>query len=144
MPLSFDKMILGPWVAEQCNMVWTPENSSCIGMISEDGTPTAAAWFQDYSGVSVFAHFAASGTLSPRFVATIFDYPFLQLGVQQIVCPVVEDNTKSLGLVRHFGFRPVGRIPAWASGGDLIFCALQRADCKYLKGKYGKKLGIAA
>ena len=144
MPISTDKHILGPWAAEQCRMVWTPQNSSCIGLIAHDGTPTVAAWFQDYSGASIMAHFAVSGNLTPHFVATIFDYPFRQLDAKQIICPVVEDNTKSLSLVRHFGFLPVGRIPAWARGGDMIFFAMQRDNCKWLKDGYGKKLGITS
>lgn len=144
MPISTDKTILGPWAAEQCRMVWTPMNSSCIGLIGHEGTPTAAAWFQDYSGASIMAHIAVSGNLTPRFVAAIFDYPFRQLDVKQIVCPVVEDNTKSLSLVHHFGFKPVGRIPSWARGGDMIFFAMQREGCKWLKGRYGQRLGITS
>lgn len=144
MPISCDKSILGPWAAQKCNMTWTPENSACIGIVNGDAEPIAVAWFQDYTGVSIMAHFATDGGLSPRFVAEIFAYPFRQLDAQQIVCPVVEDNTKSMRLLRHFGFRPVGRVPGWSKGGDMLFFALQRHECKWLKGRYGKKLGITS
>ena len=144
MPISCDKSILGPWAAQKCHMTWTPENSTCIGMVDQDGSPTAAAWFQDWSGRSIMAHFATTGGLTPKFVAAIFAYPFRQLGAEQIVCPVVEDNVKSMQLLRHFGFRPVGRVPAWSKGGDMLFFAMQRDSCKWLKGKYGQRLGITS
>jgi hypothetical protein len=134
-----DKVLIGPWVADRCGMVWTPENSQAIGWIQSDGTITAGVIYQDFTGKSVMAHISCENPIVPGFLFVIFDYPFNQIGVEQIIAPIVESNTKSIGLARRMGFQPVCRIPDYRADGGLIFFALKRKHCRFLRGKYGQK-----
>lgn len=129
---------IGVWVAEKCGMVWTPENSQAIGLKSGDEI-VAGVWYEDYNSVSVMAHIAVTGRMTRDYLWTIFDYPFVQLGVRKIVCPILEDNSASIRLATKMGFREESRLKDIHPSGDLIFHTMRREDCRYLGERYGKE-----
>jgi len=47
--LCFDKDLLGPFIAQKLNMVWTPENSSTIGWVTDQ--IESVVWYEDFNGL---------------------------------------------------------------------------------------------
>lgn len=133
-----DKSIVGPWVARRCNAIFTPDNSSTIGWV-QDGRITAGVWYEDYNQVSVTTHIAIEEPLTRRYLHTIFDYPFKQLGVQNIIAPVISDNDLSIDFVKKLGFEEKARLLDVFPTGDLLFFVMTKDKCKYLGERYGKR-----
>lgn len=130
--------IVGPWVAKQCRMIWTPENSQALGL-ERDGRLIAGVWYEDYNQRSVMAHIAIQGRITREFLFSIFDYPFRQMGVSKIVSPVTENNADSINLLEKFGFIESARLKDIHPSGDMIFYIMDRENCKYLGERYGKR-----
>jgi hypothetical protein len=68
--ITVDKSIVGPWIAEQCNMVWTPENSTTIGL-EKNGELVAGVWYEDFNGKSVTAPVMSSNEKSIGLVSNM-------------------------------------------------------------------------
>ena len=134
--LIFDKDILGPFIAEKLNMVWTPENSTTIGWIGEE--IESVVWYEDYNKKSVTCHIYLGKGLNKQYLATIFDYPFIQLGVDKIIAPVISSNDKSVEFVKKLGFEEQARLLDVFPTGDLLFFVMSKDKCKFLGERYGK------
>jgi L-amino acid N-acyltransferase YncA len=117
-------------------MVWTPENSECLGW-EVDGKLQAGVWYEDMNAVSVMAHIAITGRIGKKFIRAIFDYPFNQMRVEKILCPVLEDNVKSIRLCGKLGFSKTAVLKDIHPSGDMFFYMLERENCKYLGERYG-------
>lgn len=137
--ISVNKDLIGPWIAKELDMVWTSENSSTIGWI-ENGEIVNGVWYEDFNGKSVTCHIVLKKPLNRTFLAIIFDYPFIQLGVSKIIGPVKSNNQKSINLVTKFGFKEEARLLEAFPDADLIFFVINREDCRFLGERYGKKL----
>jgi RimJ/RimL family protein N-acetyltransferase len=132
-----DKSIIGPWIAKQCAMIWKPEGTETIGLLSS-GEIVAGVWYEDWNPQSIVTHIAVSGRLTKHYLKVIFDYPFMQLRVQKIIAPVLSDNLESIKLVTKMGFREEARLQNVHPSGDMIFFVINKKDCKYLGSRYGK------
>jgi len=135
--IATDKTMVGPWIAQQCAMIWRPEGTEAIGLVS-DGKIVAGVWYEDWNPCSIITHIAIAGRITRRFLRVIFDYPFNQLGVQKIIAPVLAANAKSIQLVEKLGFREETRIKDMHPTGDMIFFVIDKQNCKYLEDRYGK------
>lgn len=118
-------------------MIWKPEGAEAIGWM-KDGEIVAGVWYEDFNPQSITTHIAISGALTKRFLSVIFDYPFMQLGVQKIIAPVLEDNADSIRLVTKMGFKEEARLNNVHPLGDMLFFVMNKIDCKYLGARYGK------
>jgi L-amino acid N-acyltransferase YncA len=132
-----DKNFVGPWLAKELDMVWTAENSSTIGWV-ENGELVNGVWYEDFNGKSVTCHIVLKKPLNRTFLAIIFDYPFIQLGVSKIIGPVKSNNHKSMNLVTRFGFKEEARLLDAFPNADLIFFVMNKEDCRFLGERYGK------
>jgi len=137
------KDVIGPYVAHHCRMIWTPENSECIGW-EVDGELRGGVWYEDMNATSVMAHIAITGRIGKQFIHAIFDYPFNQLGCSKVVCPVTENNEASLNLLHKFGFSEAARLKDIHPSGDMIFYVMERKNCRYLGVRYGKRQSKSA
>ena len=137
--ICFDKSIIGPYVANLVNGVFTPENSTVIGLIKNNEIE-AGVWYENYTKVSITAHIAITGKMTPKFLSTIFHYPYIQLGVDKIIAPVCSDNKKSIQMLHKFGFEEKARLLDVVPTGDLLFFVMTKDNCKYLKERYGKTI----
>jgi len=137
--LCFDKDIVGQWVARHTLGTFTPENSSCIGLLNKEGQLIAGVWYETYTKTSIMAHIAIQGQINREFLFTIFDYPFVQLGVNKVIGPVNSSNLDALKLDKHFGFEEEARIKDAYPDGDLVLLTLTKDKCKFLGEKYGRK-----
>ena len=136
--LCLDKDLVGSWVARHCNMVWTPENSHAIGWL-KDGQVCAGVWYEDYNKVSIMCHIAITGRMTPEYLNIIFDYPFVQLGVNKIVVPVLSDNDASIKFVKNLGFEENARLLDVSPNGDMIFFVMSKDNCRFIGERYGKR-----
>lgn len=118
-------------------MVWTPENSEAIGLL-KDGEVVAGVWYEDYNGKSVTCHIAITGRMNREYLGFIFHYPFVQLGVDKIICPIKSNNDKSIRLVKNMGFEEQARLLDVFPSEDLLFFVMSKDKCRFLGEKYGK------
>ena len=119
-------------------MIWKPEGAQTIGL-EKDGEIVAGVWYDDYNQQAVTTHIAITGGITKEYLRVIFDYPFMQLGVQKIIAPVLEDNSQSINLVEKMGFQQETRLKNVHPLGDMLFYVMDKTDCKYLGARYGKK-----
>ena len=136
--LCLDKEIVGPWIARHCNMTWTPDNSYAIGWL-KDGQVCAGVWYEDYNKVSIMCHIAITGRMTPEYLNIIFEYPFVQLGVNKIVVPVLSDNEASIKFVKNLGFEENARLLDISPNGDMIFFVMSKDNCRFIGERYGKR-----
>ena len=133
MNVCFDAEIVGPWVSSKTKGDWCKGRGTAIGKVS-DGKLTAGVLYEDFSGSNVVCHIAGEGYWASRaFLWLIFDYPFNQLKVKRITCPVYSTNEQSIRLVQRMGFKIEATLSQAIPGGDLILFCMFRNECKYLK-----------
>lgn len=137
--ISTDKNLIGPWIAKELDMVWTSENSTTIGWI-EGNELVAGVWYEDFNGKSVTCHIVIKKPMNRKFLAIIFDYPFIQLGVSKIIGPVKSDNLKAIEFDKKLGFKEEARILDAFPNSDLIFFVMNKDECRFLGERYGKVL----
>lgn len=135
--ISADKNLIGPWLAKELDMVWTPENSATIGWI-ENGEIVNGVWYEDFNGKSVTCHIVLKKPLNRTFLAIIFDYPFIQLGVSKIIGPVKSNNQKAIDFDKKLGFKEEARLLDAFPDADLIFFVMNKEECRFLGERYGK------
>ena len=136
--LIYDKSIVGPWIAQQTHMVWKPEGAQTIGL-DRNGEIIAGVWYEDYNHQSIMTHIAINGRINSWFLHVIFHYPFVQLALQKIIAPVLEENIDSIRLVKKMGFIEEARLKNVHPTGDMLFFVMDKQNCKYLGARYGKK-----
>ena len=137
--ITTDKDLVGPWIAQELDMVWTPQNSTAIGWV-EESELVAGVWYEDYNGKSVTCHIVLKKPINRKFLAIIFDYPFIQLGVSKIIGPVKSDNVKAIEFDKKLGFKEEARILDAFPNADLIFFVMNKDECRFLGERYGKVL----
>jgi len=139
--LSFDKDLVGQWVANRVNGVFTPENSSCIGLLDKDGNLVAGVWYEAYTKTSIMTHIAVEGRMSKEFLSVIFDYPFVQLGVDKLIGPTNSNNDDAIRFNHKLGFVEEARIKDAFPDGDMVLLTMTKDKCRFLGERYGKKRG---
>jgi L-amino acid N-acyltransferase YncA len=134
--LCFDKDLLGPFIAQKLDMIWTPENSTVIGWVTDE--IESVVWYEDFNKKSVTCHIYLGKGLNRQYLHTIFDYPFVQLGVDKIIGPVKSDNKKAIDLDIKLGFKEEARLLDAFPNADLIFFVMNKDECRFLGERYGK------
>lgn len=81
--------------------------------------------------------------MTPEYVAVIFDYPFRQLGVEKVICPIVETNTRSIRLCEKMGFSRETTLSDAHPDGDIHLYSLKRSECRFTGDRYGFKIKSA-
>ena len=82
--------------------------------------------------------------MTPQFLAVIFDYPFRQLGVGKVICPIVETNKRSIRLCRKMGFEREATLRDSHPDGDMFLYSMKRENCRFIGDRYNGKIGIDA
>jgi RimJ/RimL family protein N-acetyltransferase len=89
----------------------------------------------------VVCHIAGEGNWATReYLATIFDYPFRQLGVRRITVPVDSINSQSIRLVERMGFSLESVLREATPSGNLLLYCMFRDECRFLRGRYAQSL----
>jgi len=116
-------------------MVWTSENSSTIGWVTDK--IESVICYQDFNKKSVTCHIYLEKGLNRQFLSIIFDYPFVQLGVDKMIAPIVSSNDKSIKFVKKLGFEEQARLLDVFPTGDLLFFVMSKDKCRFLGERYG-------
>ena len=130
---------VGQWVAEKNCQMYFEANSQSIGL-KKDGEIVAGVIYEGWNKQSIVCHIAVTGSLTPTFLAKIFDYPFRQIKVHKIIATVASKNYKSIRLVSNMGFKEEANIKDAHPLGDIIVFTMIKEDCRFLGKNYGKKL----
>lgn len=123
------------WVAAQTAEFGNFGTDVGIGW-EKDGRLVAGVAYANWNGVNVECHIASDRSkrwLTRRFLWTIFDYPFNQLGAERITVCVGEGNRDSTRFVEHLGFILEARLRAAHPTGDLLIFCMKRQDCRFIQ-----------
>jgi RimJ/RimL family protein N-acetyltransferase len=142
--LCLDSGRVGAWVTDKTGGSWVAEQGTAIGKLVNNEL-CAGVLYENYNKANIVCHIAGEGAWACReYLATIFHYPFVQLGVKRITVPVNDSNVKSIGLVEKMGFIMEAKLAQATPDGDLLIYRLFRDECKYIKGKYGQVFSTSA
>lgn len=138
--LCLDASKVGPWVCERAGGTWVPGRGTAIGRMV-DGELVAGVLYEDFNGANIICHIAGVGNWATReYLAVIFHYPFVQLGVRRITVPVDSVNEKSIRLVERMGFTLESRLREATPRADMLLYRMFRNECRFLGGRYAQSL----
>jgi RimJ/RimL family protein N-acetyltransferase len=137
--ITSDKLIVGPWVAKKTFGIFNPDAAEAIGL-RRHGEMVAGVVYESWNGASMVVHIAVQGLMTPSYLAAIYHYPFVHVGVNKLIAPISEGNKESIRFVTKMGFKQESRIPDAHPDGALLLYTMARADCKYIKENYSGKL----
>lgn len=141
--LSFDAEEIGPWVCDGTGGTWISGRGTAIGRLS-GGRLVAGVLYEDWNGANVVCHIRGIGNWATRdYLRIIFDYPFNQLGVRRITCPVDSSNTVSNHFVSRLGFSLECSLVGATPSGNLNIYRMTRDECRFLRLPHGKEQGPA-
>lgn len=141
--ITSDKNVVGPWVARKIFGSFNPANSQAIGMKHGEEI-TAGVIYENWNHRSIVCHIAIDGPMTPTYLAAIFHYPFVHLGVDKIIAPVSEGNDRSIRLVEKLGFRLEARLLDAHPDGSLLFYTMKPEQCRFIGERYGKRIVATA
>lgn len=81
-------------------------------------------------------HIATDGSkkwMNRNYLWYVFYYPFKQLGVNKIICPIESSNKVCISFVEHIGFVHEATLKDAAPKGDLLIYSMAKDQCKWLK-----------
>lgn len=128
----FDASEIGPFVCAFNDTEYVPGSCSGIG-VKKDGILIGGVLYCQYNGSSVWVHVAGKGKwLTKQLIWYLFDYPFRQLKVNQILGSVDSSNKEAIRFDEHLGFERKAVIPQAGQGdSDLIIYSLTRESCRW-------------
>ena len=106
-----------------------------------DGELVGGVVYDGWYGPNVFAHIAGKpGTrwLTRSFLYAMFQYPFVQLGVERITGPVPSTNLAAIRLDTHLGFVHEATLRGAVPDGDLLLFVMWKEKCRFLGERYGQ------
>ena len=138
--ISNDKTIIGPWVAAKMGIEYSDNNTS-LGQIAGSKI-IAGVSYQSWNKASIIASIAVEGLMTPTYLAAIFHYPFIYLGVTKIICQVAESNLNSIKLAEKLGFRLEAQLLDAHPDGSLLIYTMTKEQCRFIGEKYVKRLRV--
>ena len=97
-----DRVKVSDWVGKKLFGRFNPDEG--IGL-ERDGEMIAGVIYENWNRRSIVCHIVIEGLMTPAYLAAIFHYPFVYLGVDKIIAPVSEGNAESIRFVRKLGFQ---------------------------------------
>lgn len=137
MKLLFDhKTEVGVWVAARLKHVRSVESFgdyTHIGILDHENRLVGAVIYHGYRAdyFDIQMSVASDGNkrwLSRSVLASLFAYPFDQLGVQRITTLVAKRNKACLILCRKLGFRYEGTMKKGFGKDDLVISGMLKKD----------------
>lgn len=128
------------WIAHQTAEFGNFGTEIGIGW-QRDGRIIAGVAYANWNGPNVECHIASDRSrnwMTKRFLWTIFDYPFNQLGVRRITVCVGEGNVESTRFVKHLGFILEAKLQGAHPTGDLQIFRMFANECRFLQVKHEK------
>ena len=126
------------WMAKRLGTA----HCSCLSMALGDwrgGRINAGVLFENWNQASVIAHLAIDGKTSPQFLRSAASYAFDDLGVRKIIAPISSRNERMRRMAEKIGFVVEGTLRDCELGGDIVLMTVNRANCRFMGERYGKK-----
>jgi hypothetical protein len=124
----------GALIAQAAGVGFDPERDQCISRITGDGQFLGGTIYTGFNGAVIWCHVAGiEGWTSPELLWVSFDYPFMQLKVNQILATVSSKNEKMVDLIQRLGFKKIHTIKDGVVGGSLILYSMSKNQCRWLK-----------
>ena len=117
-----------------------------VGLV-RDGCIQAVAGYNGWVGRSCCFHGAIDdrAAISRTYLRAIFEYPFDQCGVTNLLALVSVENKLSLSFCERSGFKAIDRLTAAGlDGEDALLLKLERRYCSWLRGTHGKEKSPAS
>lgn len=130
------------WVCKKLHACYE-EGAEGIGF-ERNGELVAGVCYENWNGRSIMCHIVVDGRMTPEYLYAIFHYPFEYLGVDKIICPIVQTNSESIRLVKKMGFSCEATLRDAHPDGDISLYSMVRQDCRFTGARYGKRLASAA
>lgn len=130
------------WVCGKLSSCYQ-EGAQGIGL-EKDGSLVAGVCYDNFNKQAITAHIVVEGRMTPTFLSVIFDYPFRQLGVEKVICPIAETNSKSIRLCSKMGFEREATLSDAHPEGDIYLYSLKRSKCRFTGERYGKQIKSSA
>lgn len=127
--------VVGPWVAKRCGGSWQEGRGTTIGLVHRDHGLIAGCLFEDFNGVNINLHIAATpGTpwLTRQFLWACFSYPFEELGAKRITGIVPASNHQARRFDEHLGFVLEATLQDAHPDGDMLLYVMWKQDCRWL------------
>ena len=105
--------------------------TSFIGDVT-NGQLRSAVAYGGYNGAMVEATIAVE-RIHKEMLWYMFHYPFVQLGVNKVVCRIDSSNEKSINLAKKLGFKYECILHDCSPDGDLHIVSLTKDECRYLR-----------
>ena len=123
------------WVSSKIGTAEWSGNYSAIGAEMDGklvGGMVVDGWVQ---GVRCTLHMAGEGPvwITRSILREVFTYVFYQLDCKVAIGWVSSGNAKSMRLTQHLGFKEVGRIADGCSDGDLVYFAMRKTECRWIR-----------
>lgn len=134
--------IFGPWMMGVLGGKWFPGRGQIIGLW--DSRPLAACLYEGFNGASVMLHIATDGTrrwMNRDFLWYCHAYPFDELRVKKIICPVESNNIDCKRFIEHLGYALEATLTDSAPAGNLLIYTMRKDQCKWLKLSEGYRGG---
>jgi hypothetical protein len=121
---------VGAWVCAQTGGLWTPEDSTAIGL-ARGHELIAGTVYSQFNGRSVAMHTAIQ-RMNTEFLWYCFYYPFVELNVRKVLGLVDSFNDSAIDLDRHLGFVLEAVVKEAGQQGDLLVFSMTREQCRWL------------
>ena len=129
------------WVCKKLHACYE-EGAEGIGL-ERGGELVAGVCYENWNGRSIMCHIVIDGRMTPEYLAAIFHYPFIYLGVDKIIVPIVQGNDDSIKFVVKLGFTHENTLREAHPDGDILLCEMKRENCRYTGERYGKRIKVA-
>lgn len=123
-----------PWAAQRIGVERFRRDAYTIGL-ERRGELVAVVVFDDFTKAGCAMSVASDGSshwLNRGYLAALFAYPFIQLGMRRVTSAVASKNTASYGFCLHLGFVVEGVCRDALPDDDLVIMGMLRAECRYL------------
>jgi len=77
--------------------------------------------------------------MNKAYLYAIFHYPFIYLGVNKVICPIGQGNSKSIKLCENMGFERESTLSGVSPDGDLYLYTLERSKCRFTGEQHVRK-----
>lgn len=137
--IVFNHADVSCWVIEQagCDGNLTPSLVTSIGVVDDEGRVLGGVAFHNWTGAggSVMMHVAGTETnwTTRDFMWCVFDYPFNQLHVKNVIAPVPSNNERALKIDLQLGFVIEATLRGVFPDADLHVLFMVRERCKWLR-----------
>lgn len=141
MKIVSSKQTVAPWVAKKLFGRFNPDEA--IGL-EKNGELVAGVIYENWNRRSIVCHIVIDGRMTPSYLAAIFHYPFMYLGVDKIIAPVAESNEESIKFVENLGFEREATLSDAHPDGAILLYTIKRTACRFIGERYASRLVVAA